>query len=174
MTPTDTTLRHGLREEQFRRYELAIAEITKAWPEVTFHAPSGRVTSLETLRARLRDATLSYYKHSWPSTLIDRAKFETFFHDLIIGIDSTRGTVTAGPKRPRDAKHAVLTSRETQSASLNITTEDSEVIMALVILHHRAVLTWPTNLTTKLNPMDYIKDVDVSIVQKSEHLYTLA
>lgn len=172
-TQTKPTLRHGLREDQCLRYAANLRAILDTWPQPSYHSPKGDIKSLETLRARMRDAAVSFTQNAWPSLNLDHSRFSELMPQLIIGIDQDRGQVVAGPKKLH-TDVAATASRQIQSHSLNITTEDSEVIMALVTLHFRKALEYPTNLFTSINPQPFVEGIDVSIVQKGDKHYVIA
>lgn len=159
-----STIRHGLREEQFRRYEDAIAKIVKNWPSSTLFSPEPPVKSVETLRARLRDACVSLSKHKW-KTEIDLKAFENIFPLLVVAIDKNQ--VVAGPK-VRVKTPTTSTQILEVLDGLVFRTNDSSAIMAILTLHHHNLLPLPSTLHSTLNPESFVDGLDVSIQAKAQ------
>jgi hypothetical protein len=163
-----TTLRHGLREEQFRRYEPMIAKITHNWPQPTFFAPEAPIRSLETLRGRLRDAMLSFYKHRWASA-VDYQAFCALYPESMCSIADNQ--VMVAPKgyqaQTVNAGQAVL------ARGLTVSTEHPEVIKSLLVLHHHSVLIAPTEVHTSLELDAFAASYDVSVQTDKPNIYTI-
>jgi hypothetical protein len=78
------SLPHRFREDQFRRYELAIAAAITRFPNVTRFTPNEVGLSTTTFACRFRDACRSFYEHAWISTAIDLALFNQVYLDLTV------------------------------------------------------------------------------------------
>jgi hypothetical protein len=94
-----TQLPWRFRERAFRVYEPIIAQVISAYPSViTFNPQLQYRLSPVTFACRFRDALKSYAKHSWPSSLIDRKRFEEVCNKIATSEGESFGIIRIGDK----------------------------------------------------------------------------
>lgn len=155
------TQRHALRESQFRRYEPLIEQIVTAWPKSSFFTPEAPIKSAETLRARLRDAMLSFYQNRW-SSKIPFNDFAPIFEESKVVINDQKQVVVCLRTNPLTPCAVPV------KPGLSVTTENIDIVMALLVLHHASILLTPTQLHTALPLQNMINAYDVHIAETSD------
>ena len=162
-----TTLRHGLREEQFRRYEPLIAQAVANWPRQSRFKPELPVRSVETLRARLRDAMLSFNQNRWQSNISYQA-FSTMFEASQVAIDNNEVVICARGMKPIDQPGQVVAAK-----GLIVGSDDPAVISAIILLHHNGILLAPTQLSTSVEVETLVGSFDITLTNTGPNLYTI-
>ena len=97
-SPFDTFVRPEESLQSFRRFEPVISEFVKA-----YHKGFGYVANTHNLQSstyvvRLRDAIRGFFKHQYPSTVVDIEKLATAWQGSVIRAQSM-STIYIGPRR---------------------------------------------------------------------------
>lgn len=164
-----TNLRHGLREDSFRRYESVIRDACLSYPDGLKVTCPDNMSEL-TVVARLRDAIRSLKAFEWPIAW-DKTNLEK-----IVVCHNNDGIIIGPTKTARQAAQQITLS-PTIAESLTLTKSEIE---AFCLLISNKKLSGPVIFSVSKDPtapfvdLDYFPSVyDVSIVPHSENTFLL-
>lgn len=161
-----------LLEENFRRYEKAIAHVLANWPtKVTFNpAPF----SVETFACRLRDAMKSMIDYEWKSTLVDLEKLKKLRPLLAVVSEEL---VVAVQQKKKDAPEPVSAGKPVKESEVVVPEHlvTKEVVDSFAcLLHHRllsfAVIFPTTGVGAEEMVLETLTKWDVGVIPSDLHI----
>ena len=163
-----------MSEQNFRRNERYIHDIVEAYPNSVSFPVLPPITQSEILARNIRYAARSLLTSQWQPTIVNMRKFVQIWDDIICSTMSEPNAVNCGPGVRLDVVNEATVGPQQILPTVNVVTEDKELILSVVIMHHHRYLTEPSHITTK--QLAYLteleKKYDVAISHEGD-VYTI-